>query len=259
MKRRIEQNFSHQFGGTIWNSALSSSSKVLLLEIRRGDKKETSFSAIDLDQGKLLWKDVVFEERWWVGLDAAQGEVALFSVFTDTSNPDRKSLIAYHIHHQKILWWRNDFSLSALGANCVKGLLTQYGHRETALDLITGNETEFVPQSPDSNAFKRPAQYLEGHPYFDTVRTFLQSRFNFDAVLSLEYLEESSLIFISSYVREGQGLINDLFVVSADGELVMREKLGEQLKGIGQDTFFIYAGSVIFVKNRGELFSYKIV
>ena len=77
--------------------------------------------------------------------------------------------------------------------------------------------------------------------------------------MSLEYLEESSLIFISCYAQSEQGLINDLLVLSTDGEMVLREKLGEQLKGIGQDTFFIYGGSVIFVKNRGELFSYKIV
>ena len=100
---------------------------------------------------------------------------------------------------------------------------------------------------------------MEGHAYFETVRTFLQSRFNFEAVVALEYLEDSSLIFISCYTRNEAGLTNELLVLSADGEILLRENLGEQLKGIGQDTFFIYAGSVIFVRNRGELFSYKIV
>jgi Domain of unknown function (DUF4905) len=259
LKRRIELNFSHQFAGTIWNSALSSSHAMLLLEVRDGGERKTSFSAIDLSSGKLIWTDIVFEERWWVGLDGVQGNVALFSVFTETSNPDRKSLIAYHVGDQKILWWRNDFSLSALGQNCALGISAQYGHREVVLDLLTGNETQFIPPLPEDGVVKRPVQYFEGHDYFSTVKTFLLSRFNFEAVISLEYLEESSLIFISFYQQGEQGLINDLLVLSADGETVLRENLGEQLKGIGQDTFFIYGGSVIFVKNRGELFSYKIV
>ena len=259
MKRRIELNFSHQFAGTIWNSALSSSNAILLLEVRDGGVRKTSFSAIDLSSGKLIWTDIVFEELWWVGLDGVQGDVALFSVFTETSNPDRKSLIAYHIGEQKILWWRNDFSLSALGQDCVLGISAQYGHREVVLDLFSGNETQFIPPPQDERIISRPVQYVEGHAYFSTVRTFLRSRFNFEAVVSLEYLEESSLIFISCYIQGEQGLINDLLVLSADGEMVLRENLGEQLKGIGQDTFFIYGGSVIFVKNRGELFSYKIV
>lgn len=259
MNRRIELNFSHQFAGTIWKSALSSSNAILLLEVRDGLERKTSFSALDLIHGELLWNDITFEERWWVGLDGAAGDVALFSVFTDTSNPDRKSLIAYHIGEQKILWWRNDFSLSRLGLNCVLGISAQYGHREVVLDLLSGNETSYIPQPPEEAIIRRPVQYVEGHPYFSTVRTFLLSRFNFEAVISLEYLEESSLIFISCYSREEQGLINDLLVLSTDGEMVLRENLGEQLKGIGQDTFFIYGGSVIFVKNRGGLFSYKIV
>jgi hypothetical protein len=259
LKPRIELNFSHQFGGTVWNSAVSSSNAILLLEVRNGQERKTSFSALDLINGTLMWDDVVFEERWWVGLEAVQGDVALFSVFTDTSNPDRKSLIAYHIRDQQILWWRNDFSLSSLGLNCAAGISSQYGHREIVLDLLSGAETQYTPQPQETTIIARPAQYVEGHPYFSTVKTFLRARFNFEAVVSLEYLEESSLIFISCYAQSEQGLINDLLVLSTDGEMVLREKLGEQLKGIGQDTFFIYGGSVIFVKNRGELFSYKIV
>jgi hypothetical protein len=259
LTRRIELNFSHQFGGTIWNSALSASNAILILEVRDGTERTTSFSALDLLNNRLIWENVVFEEPWWVGLDGAQDFVALFSVFTNTNNPDRKSLIAYHIEQQKILWWKNDFSLSVIGSNCVLGVSEQLGHKQMALDLLTGTETQFVEPFPDLRASLRPVQYLEGHTYFETVRTFLQSRFNFEAVVALEYLEESSLIFISCYARSDEGLTNELFVLSADGEIVLRENLGEQLKGIGQDTFFIYGGSVIFVRNRGELFSYKIV
>lgn len=254
----IELNFSHQFEGTIWNSALSSSNAILLLEVRDGVARKTSFAAFDLQRGRILWDGIVFEEPWWVGLDGAQGRTALFSVFTNDRNPDRKALIAYDIMDQQIRWWKNDFSLSAIGMNSVAGSSSQLNHREQAFDLNTGEETTFVPQTVDAGV-KRPVQYMEGHSYFSTVRTFLQSRFNFEAITSLEYLEDSSLIFISCYLKGDRGLSNDLLVLSNDGDMLLRENLGEQLKGIGQDTFFIYEGSVIFVRNRGELFSYKIV
>ncbi|MGC3947270.1 MAG: DUF4905 domain-containing protein [Chryseolinea sp.] len=259
MKRRIELNFSHEFNGTIWKSALSQTTAVLLLEIRDGQAKRTTFAALNLADGKLLWRDMAFEELWWIGLEAIQDSVALFSLFTDAANPERKSLIAYDVFKRTMLWWHNDFSLSTLGLNCVAGITSQYGHKEIALDLETGKETTFKPDGDKDAIIKRPSQYVEGHSYFATVRTFLTSRFNFEPVVSLEYLEDNSLIFISCYDRKDDGLSNDLFVVSADGEILLRENLGSQLKGIGQDTFFIYGGSVIFVKNRGELFSYKIV
>jgi len=259
LKRHITLNFSHQFGGTIWNSALSDSTAILLLEVRDGQAKKTTFSALNLNDGQLLWQDMTFEEHWWIGLEAAQHDVALFSLFTDTANPERKSLIAYHIREKRMLWWRNDFSLSLLGSNCVKGITSQFGQKEIVLNLNTGEETNYIPQEVSGPSVKRPSQYVEGHPYFATVRTFLTTKFNFLPVVALEYLEDASLIFISCYDRNDGSLNNDLFVVSAEGEMVLQENLGEQLKGIGQDTFFIYGGSVIFVKNRGELFSYKIV
>lgn len=228
------------------------------MEVRDGVSRKTTFSAIEINGGRILWRDFSFEEPWWIGLDGAQGVVALFSMYTDTANPDRKSLIAYHVMEKKMLWWRNDFSLSEIGHDCLSGMSTQLGHREVTLQLSTGAETEFVPQR-DANPVLKPSQYAEGHSYFSTVQTFLQSRFNLTPVVSLEYLEAFSVICISCYTRDDQELINDLLVLSTDGELLLRENLGEHLKGIGQDTFFIYDGSVIFVKNRGELFSYKIV
>ena len=254
----IELNFSHRFEGTIWNSALSDSNAVLVLEVRNSPARKTSFAAIDLQGGKILWQGVEFEEPWWISLDGVEGGVALFSMFTNDSNPDKKALIAYDISDQRILWWKNDFSLSAIGLKCVAGTNLQSDHLEQVFDLTTGGQATFTPKSIDDDV-RRPVQFMEGHSYFSTVRTFLQLRFNFEAVASLEYMEHSSLIFISCYAKAGDGLRNELWVLSKEGDMLLRENLGDDLKGIGQDTFFIYGGSVIFVRKRGELFSYKIV
>jgi len=86
----------------------------------------------------------------------------------------------------------------------------------------------------------------------------LSRRFNLLPVIALEYLEHDSIIFISFYIEEGE-LANYLLIISAGGEVLMKEKLDEHLKGIGIDTFFLLSGCVIFVKNKVELFSYKIV
>jgi hypothetical protein len=104
----------------------------------------------------------------------------------------------------------------------------------------------------------RPHHYPDGHPYFETVKTFLNQKFNLSPTSALEYLEHDSLIFISCYLHERE-LTNYLFVCSSDGTLLLKEKLGEHLKGIGLDTFFILSGCLIFVRNKGELVSYEIL
>jgi limonene-1,2-epoxide hydrolase len=77
-------------------------------------------------------------------------------------------------------------------------------------------------------------------------------------VIALEYLEHDSTIFVSFYIQDGE-LANYLILISADGKLLLNEKLDEHLKGIGMGTFFVLSGCVFFVKNKVELVSYRIV
>ena len=104
----------------------------------------------------------------------------------------------------------------------------------------------------------RPNQFFEGHSYFETVKTFFNQKFNLLPITALEYLEYDSLIFVSCYLQEND-LTNYLFIISADGNLLLKEKLDEHLKGIGLDTFFVLSGYVFFVKNKVELVCYKIL
>jgi hypothetical protein len=77
-------------------------------------------------------------------------------------------------------------------------------------------------------------------------------------LVGIDYLEHDNLIFISCYIQQ-DGLANFLIVLSAQGDVLLHEKTGEALKGIGMDTFFVLEGSLIFVKNKRELFRYKLV
>jgi peptidoglycan/LPS O-acetylase OafA/YrhL len=50
-----------------------------------------------------------------------------------------------------------------------------------------------------------------------------------------------------------------LLVVDESGNMLLQEKLDEQLKGLGVDTFFVLSGCLFFVRNKRHLLSYKIL
>jgi len=255
----IDFNFSHLFEGIIWNTVIIPSHNILLVESRNVDQKKTFFSALNALTGTFLWKDVVFDEPWWISLNAAAGRTALFTVYLSTDNPDKKGIFGYDVFDQKIVWWNNDFSLVAVGNELVKGIASKYGHRDITLALQSGLEVTSADELiPIDDAVLRPSQYIEGHEHFITIKNFLTTRFNLSPIAALEYVEHESLIFISFYEAEGE-LANYLMITSSTGFVMLTEKLDEHLKGIGLDTFFLYAGCVLFVKNKKELFSYKIV
>ena len=238
---------------------MSGGKGILLLETRDSKQKRVSFSALECESGKFLWRDIVFDEPWWVNLGAVSGDIVLFTVYLETNNPDRKGIFAYHIFDRGILWWNNDFSLISVKGNKVEGVASKYGFRNVILDLNSGTEVSPQMDQPENNdEVIRPHQYFSEHEYFTTVKTFLEEKFNLLPVIALEYMEHDSIIFVSFYIQDGE-LANYLILISADGKLLLNEKLDEHLKGIGMGTFFVFSGCVFFVKNKGELASYRIV
>lgn len=233
----------------------------LFMEIRNNKSKKVSFSALHVGDGQWIWREVTLEEPWWVTLAAVSDQVVFFTLYTDTDNPDKKSALALDIRSQKILWWRNNFAISTVSGRIVTGIESKFGGREIALSVTDGSELgrDTLVLGEEQN-FKvlRPFQYHAGSEHFKTVSAFLEKKQGFSSVITVEYIEYGSLIVLSAFTGS-EDLANYLFVFNSAGELLLKETLGGQLKGIALDTFFIFSGYLIFVKNKSELVCYKVL
>lgn len=262
MAESIALNLKHAYDGTIWKTVADHEEKKLFVEVRNTSSKTVSFSALDLSANSWLWQDLKMDEPWWITLAAASRNILFFTVYIDANNnPDRKSILAFDIFERKILWWRNDFAISTVSGGIVTGVDTKFGSKEVGLNAIDGKELsrDAVVFGAEQNFnVTRPFQYHEGSTHFDTVRSFLKSKTNILPVITVEYIEYGSLIVISAFANPDD-LANYLFVFNSEGKLLLNETLGEHLKGIALDTFFILQGFLIFVKNKRELFCYKLL
>jgi len=261
LTKTLEFRFTYTFHRIIWNTLADGHRQRLFLETRDVKEKKVSFSALNLQNYEWLWKDVQLEETWWISLAAIAGDMLLYTVYTDTGNPDKKSLLGYDAVKNELSWWYNGFSLSGANSLYVKGIDARFPAKEIILDAFTGRQLPHVDfHLEDSQNFPliRPFQYEEGTAYFDTVKHFLQSRLGIVPMTTIDYLEYEGLIIVSVFVNESD-LANYLYVFGSGGEMLFHEKLGENLKGVGLDTFFIYSDHLIFVKNKNELITYKIL
>lgn len=257
----LHQRFSCQFDGVIWNTLADEKNARLFLEVRDPSSRSVSFSALNVRNNQWLWKGVTFEERWWISLCAVRKDILLLTIYTDTNNPDKKSIVAYDVLQNRLAWWFNGFSVAGVSGGAVRGTDARFPEKETILDLFTGKPlTTAESDLAESQNFPviRPFQYQEGSAEFETVKHFLQSRVGISPTATLEYLEIEDVIVISVFLNEN-GLANYLYGFRDTGEMVFREKLGEDLKGVGMDTFFFFSGHLFFVKDKNELISYKIV
>lgn len=252
--------FSHAFDGIVWNMQVAEKSGVLVIEIRNPESKQTTFAALDLLTNQFLWENVMFDEPWWISLSAVSGDVILLTHYTEASNPDQKSLLAYDLKERKLLWWQNDFSLASVNDTAVTGYSLKYGVKPLSLNVLTG---KVIEESVDTSAAQnlsviRPLHYRENESGFVTVKKFMSRVIGKELVSGVDYLEYGSYVLMSVYVQE-EGLANYLFVLDAQGAVLLCEKAGGNLKGIGIDTFFILEGSLFFVKNKRELLRYRLI
>lgn len=250
----------YQFSGVIWNIVAHNRLPVLIIETRSEAEKTARFSAYDIARDSFLWKDFELEEKWWISVTAFAGNVILFTVYLDTQNPDKKSVVAFDCQSMKMLWWKNNFTISSASEYGVKGVDSQAGMKFLLLNLQSGEPLKSSDELADEENFllRRPLQYLQDTPYFLTVAEFLRKKLDATPINIIEYLESDGFVAISYYSGTAS-LANYLIVLDNAGAICLSEKIGERLKGIGLDTFFVFAGYLIFVQNKRELVSYKLV
>jgi hypothetical protein len=260
---KLRPNFSHVFNGIVWNSIASCDDHLIILEVRNLEEKRVTFSALEYKTNTFLWRDRALEESWWVNASAIRDGIILFTIYLDTNNPDKKGVLAYSCSDLTLVWWNNDFAISHFVPGGVTGFTSRTGLKEVTLSIASGRP---VPQHATAEPFvdsslKKPVQYVEGTEYFDTVRTFLSNQLNLQADSALEYLETDRFIFVSFYSKSGNAasLANFLLVLSLGGDVLLRETIGEEVTGIGLDTFFLLEDFLFFVKNKSELVSYRIL
>lgn len=247
--------FSHTFQGAIWNTLVVPEKNLLIIEVRDEQNFKVRFSALDLNRNEFVWKDWELEESWWIGMTAANEKTLLFHTFIHKGNPDHKNLIAYDIFDQKIRWKVEEFSFFDWSESTVQGYNTKDDLIPAIINVETGVVTEqsWTTSSPQQHDdYVKPALYPEGSSHFETLKKFLQQEVQMPISMAVEYLEHEDWIITSFYVEE-KGLANYLFVFDKNGGLLMKEKLGENLQGLGVGTFFMVSGCLFLVKNKSEL------
>lgn len=248
---------SRTFHGVVWGTFAVPEYHLVIIEVRDTEAFVTNFSALDYKSGKWVWENKSLDEKWWVTPVGSVRDVVLFQTYHHGANPDLKGLLAVDAMTAKPLWKRDNFAFHDIRDSMVLG----YAIPEMApysIDSRTGKATEgFVDgKAPETAAdLKIPVAYYENSKDFSTCSAFVGLHTGISPVGVIEYLEAADKILIGCYVKESENLANYLLVFDPAGKKVLHERLGE---GLGKETFFVVGGCLIFVKNKSELYSYRI-
>jgi hypothetical protein len=259
LKQLIPQ-FSETFPSDIWETALSGNH--LLIGSREGDMMEATFSLYDLKQHSFLWKSISFDESWWVSIYVFVDNIIVFQIFNDSQNIEARSLFGFEISKMEAVWSVDNVNILGLSRQFLKLKSRGAENEFFGINITTGEEIELdsekIDQKNVSNGIILPFHYTEENPYFQSVKHFLAEFADLKLVGACDYLEYNGLILISAHEKLEQNLSNTLYVFDEMGNLLLKEVLAEQSKGLAADTFYIVNEQLIFVKEKREIKGYLI-
>jgi len=243
---------------------------MLVGEDRDPAAKRASFFGLNRIKGEVLWENVVFEEPWWISIEAVHRDRVFLHGYSRPDMPDHQRVHVLDLFTGHTLWSRDDARfLFAADDSVFVSRDTASGRTIMELALRDGavTGTRENDASELNAARSRVQRTAEDAPRFpltlqETFPAGGQPAYLQEVVQrgtmagAMEVLVNDGLCLFSYHEKSDEEghLRNILNVVQMDnGRQVLSETLNEDVKGIVPDSFFVQEGILYFVRERSQL------
>jgi hypothetical protein len=258
----------------VWR-ILFSSKNTIVGETRSRETKSTSYFCIDAHTGKVFWKERVFDEPWWIGIEAIYDQWIIFHRFARPDMPEHRGILMAELSTGKLLW-RND-ELTYWFTHNQKLYAYKYIFEKRLgyeIDITTGTVLNEYADNIDILHGLRKQDHLDA--FDDIYGALFPELYNQEKVKSeientiqklvgenvlegwIEYLFRNNILIVSYYRKENSSTPETLknFLVVYD--VARQEKRFQEVivKGIqvpSPDTFFVKDEIVYFIRNQNIL------
>lgn len=276
----LRPQWRYRARGAIWRIIPTDSGK-FVGEERDVEKKETTFFCVSQRSGEVLWQNVTFPERWWIGIETVHRDVVLLHGFATPDLPEHKGLIAIDLLTGTHLWTNEECKFIIAGGESVFVSRGEAAGGEAVLEMeyrtgatlhFWGDNIQAVRDAKDrisrplydAAEFPVPLESLDDDDVdaADLVRRHCADK---SIVGRVELLDHSRAVVVNYYERLNKEeetvlrLKNTLAVLGREsGDLLFRETLDEDVPGTAPDSFFVYRDTLYYIKDRHTLTAVRI-
>ncbi|MBS4028163.1 MAG: DUF4905 domain-containing protein, partial [Ignavibacteriales bacterium] len=83
-KKQLRPVWQYTCDGILWRLKVSNN-RLILGEDRNTEAKTVSYFCVEETTGKILWKNLKFDEPFWIGINAVYNNVAYFHEYESPS------------------------------------------------------------------------------------------------------------------------------------------------------------------------------
>jgi hypothetical protein len=273
---KLKKLYKHHNGKQIWRILPTTNNKIVLEE-RDAKTKEVFFSCLEIESGKKLFSELQLEEKNWIGIESIYNDLIYFHVYRKPDMPAHKSIIAFDIPSQTILWQNENYVFSFIYNDKVFCYQQRFESRVFfALDHLTGNVVEDfgidvttinqIREKADEEFWKQnylfPENFIRTKAAAEEYQKYLQQILLNNVVKGeVSYLKSNDLLLFNYHEISKTNTLNNIFIAVdlSKNKILLKETLDKNLVNLMPESFFVKDNFLFLIVDKTKLFVYSIV
>ncbi len=273
---KLKKLYKHDNKKQIWRILPTTDNKVVVEE-RDPVSKEVFFCCFDIESGKKIFNEFQLDEKNWCGIEAIYKDIIYFHLYGKPDMPDHKSIIAFDIKSQTILWKNDSYKFSSVYED--KIYCFNQGFELTAyytLDYLTGDVIDDlgtdisivkqIKEKADEEFWKQnylfPSYFNRNDEAIEIHEKHLQDLINNKAIKGeISFIKINDILLYSFHEVNKSNLLNNVFY-SYDllkNKILFEETLDKNLINLMPESFFIKDNFLFLIVDKTKLVIYKII
>lgn len=272
---QLKKLYKHDSGKQIWR-ILPTTNKKVVVEERDVKTKEVFFSCLEIESGKKLFKEFQLDEKNWIGIESVYNDTIIFHKYGKPDMPAHKSIIAFDISSQSILWQNDNYVFSFIYDDKIYCYQQRFESRVFfALDYLTGNVVkDFGSDVAELHKLKEKAgsefgkQNYSFPEYFnrndlatEEYQKYLQQVLTGNVIKGkVSYLRIENLLMFNCHEVSKTNTLNNIFtaVNLTKNKILLKETLDKNLVNLMPESFFVKDNFLFLIVDKTKLFVYQI-
>lgn len=273
---KLKKLYKHDNKKQIWR-ILPTTNKKVVIEERDSDTKEVFFCCFEIESGKKIFDEFQLEEKNWCGIESIYNDIIFFHSYGKPDMPVHKSIIAFDINSQSILWQNDNYVFSFVYADKIYCFQQRFESKVFfALDYLTGNVIEdFGNDTTVINQLKEQydTKFWEQNYFFpeyfnrssqaeEDYQKYLQQVLTEKVIKGeISYLNyEGILLFNYHEVSKSNTLSNEFVAIDLlKNKILLKETLDKNMINLMPESFFVKDNFLFLIVDKTKLLVYQII
>ena len=250
-EENLKQVFSEKFKGLIWKIRIHEKNEYMAIESRHLESKNVSFSVLDLQTGKIFFKERSYLESMNLNLAYAAQKNLILTVNEHVESPESKGLISINVLNGEILWELYNFSFNQADSSG----LQVYDPKIYPRNYLWINHLNAENISKQENSSTRISDLL----FPDLFESYVLPNFIEHGLIigQISVLHKDGLSIVSFHQKMKNNMQQRL-VVYQDDRIFIDDIIIDDIQKLQPESFFMMNKQLLYIRNKNEIVSYFV-